>query len=86
MWSEGAHRQYGYESAEMLDLATWDSLHTPEDIAAGLPQAMRDTLSYATANGKAQLLPLCKNGSRDRRFTPRSRHIAMAPASLSVTS
>jgi PAS domain S-box-containing protein len=48
LWNDGARRLYGYQSAEILG-AVSDILFTPEDVAAGLPQAMRKT---ALADGK----------------------------------
>jgi PAS domain S-box-containing protein len=41
LWNSGAKRLYGYESGEVVGKANVDILHTPEDVAAGLPQAMR---------------------------------------------
>ncbi len=42
LWNEGARRLYGYEAAEVIDKMNASILHTPEDIALGLPQKMRE--------------------------------------------
>ena len=42
LWNEGARRIYGYESEEVVGRADAAILHTPEDIQAGRPRAMRD--------------------------------------------
>jgi protein-histidine pros-kinase len=49
LWNEGARRLYGYEPEEIVGRANADLLHTPEAIAAGLPQTMRQA---ALAFGK----------------------------------
>jgi PAS domain S-box-containing protein len=49
LWNEGARRLYGYEPEEIVGKANADLLHTPEAIAAGLPQTMRQA---ALAFGK----------------------------------
>ena len=49
LWNEGARRLYGYEQEEIVGKVKSDILHTPEDIAAGLPEAMRQA---AVAEGK----------------------------------
>ena len=49
LWNEGARRLYGYEPEEIIGKANADLLHTPEAIAAGLPQTMRQA---ALAFGK----------------------------------
>ena len=49
LWNEGARRLYGYEPREIVGKANADLLHTPEAIAAGLPQTMRQA---ALAFGK----------------------------------
>jgi PAS domain S-box-containing protein len=43
LWNEGARLLYGYEPEDMIDKANVSILHTPEDIASGLPQKMRRT-------------------------------------------
>lgn len=42
LWNEGARRLYGYFAEEVVGSANWDILHTPEDIAQGLPRAMQE--------------------------------------------
>jgi PAS domain S-box-containing protein len=49
LWNSGAKRLYGYEPGEVVGKAKVDLLHTPEDLAAGLPPAMRHA---ALADGK----------------------------------
>jgi PAS domain S-box-containing protein len=49
LWNEGAARLYGYQPEEVVGKATTDLLHTPEDVATGLPEAMRQA---ALADGK----------------------------------
>jgi PAS domain S-box-containing protein len=49
LWNEGARRIYGYEPGEVVGKVNSSVLHTPEDIAAGLPQKIMDE---ALSNGK----------------------------------
>jgi PAS domain S-box-containing protein len=49
LWNSGAKRLYGYPVEEVVGKAKTDILHTPEDLAAGLPEAMRQA---AIADGK----------------------------------
>ncbi len=49
LWNEGARRIYGYEPVEVVGKVNSSILHTPEDIAAGLPQKIMDE---ALSNGK----------------------------------
>src|SRR6266545_4386987 len=49
LWNEGARRHYGYAAEEVVGKANADLLHTPEDVAAGLPLEMRQA---AVADGK----------------------------------
>ena len=42
LWNEGARRLYGYDPVEVIGRAKSEVLHSPEDIAAGLPTAMRE--------------------------------------------
>jgi len=42
LWNEGARRLYGYQAADVLGTRC-DFLYTPDDVAAGLPQTMRET-------------------------------------------
>lgn len=38
LWNEGARRNYGYDSNEVVGKLKSDILHGPNDIAAGLPK------------------------------------------------
>jgi PAS domain S-box-containing protein len=49
LWNEGARRLYGYDAVQVVCKAKSEVLHSPEDIAAGLPTAMREE---ALRNGK----------------------------------
>src|SRR5882757_1371494 len=49
LWNEGARRLYGYEPEEVVGKANSSILHTPEDVAAGIPSKI---LADALANGK----------------------------------
>jgi protein-histidine pros-kinase len=49
LWNSGAQRLYGYQREEVVRKAKADVLHTPQDIAAALPEQMRQA---AVANGK----------------------------------
>src|SRR5574337_1218247 len=49
LWNEGARRMYGYEAEEVVGQANSEILHTPEDVAAGLPRTILDA---ALHNGK----------------------------------
>ena len=42
LWNEGAHRLYGYEPDEVVGKANADILHTPEDVAIGKPEEIRE--------------------------------------------
>lgn len=42
LWNEGAHRLYGYEPEEVVGKAKADVLHTPEDVASGKPEEIRE--------------------------------------------
>jgi PAS domain S-box-containing protein len=47
LWNEGAHRLYGYEPDEVVGKMNSSTLHTLEDVAAGLPQKiMNDALQH----------------------------------------
>ena len=63
LWNEGARRLYGYEAEEVLGKSTSSLLHTPEDIAAGLPVTM---MEESLRNGKWEglLTRVRKNGQR----------------------
>src|ERR1700694_5888456 len=43
LWNEGARRLYGYEPEEVIGKANSTLLHTPEDVAEGLPKRMTAT-------------------------------------------
>ncbi len=52
LWNEGARRLYGYEPDEVVGKMNSSSLHTPEDVAAGLPRKiMADALRYGKFEG-----------------------------------
>ena len=38
LWNEGARRLYGYEPDEVIGKVNSAVLHTPEDVAAGVPR------------------------------------------------
>jgi PAS domain S-box-containing protein len=42
LWNEGARRLYGYEPDEVVGKANADILHTPEDVAIGKPEEIRE--------------------------------------------
>jgi PAS domain S-box-containing protein len=42
LWNEGARRLYGYAREEVVGKAKSSILHTPEDVAAALPEAMME--------------------------------------------
>src|SRR5438309_2271811 len=42
LWNEGARRLYGYEPDEVVGKANADILHTPEDVATGKPEEIRE--------------------------------------------
>src|ERR1700730_1078416 len=49
LWNEGARRLYGWEPEEVVGKANSRILHTPEDVASGLPERM---MRAAIADGK----------------------------------
>ncbi len=52
LWNEGARRLYGWEPTDIVDKGSGEQLHTPEDVAAGLPrQMMRDALDHGKWEG-----------------------------------
>lgn len=67
LWNEGARRLYGYDPEEVVGKVNALILHTPEDIAAGVPQRI---LASALQDGKWEgtINRLRKDG---RRFTAR---------------
>src|SRR5690349_1010759 len=42
LWNEGARRIYGYEPEEVVGKTNSSILHTPDDIAKGLPREIMD--------------------------------------------
>jgi protein-histidine pros-kinase len=92
LWNEGARRLYGYEAAEVLGRLNANVLHTPEDVAAGLPVQMREA---ALGKGKwtGMLTRMRKNGHRFLAraiLTPRvdaaGRHIGYLLISRDITN
>jgi PAS domain S-box-containing protein len=63
LWNSGARRLYGYKAKEVGGKLDADVLHTPEDVAAGLPEAMRQS---ALADGKWEgtVAQVRRDGSR----------------------
>src|SRR5258708_39055808 len=52
LWNEGARRMYGYEAEEVVGKANSRILHTPEDIAQGVPfQMMQASLNSGKWEG-----------------------------------
>jgi two-component system cell cycle response regulator len=62
-WNEGARRLYGYDSAEVLGEFQLEDLHTAEDVADGLPTAMR-WAALGTGKWEGILYRLRKTGQR----------------------
>jgi PAS domain S-box-containing protein len=67
LWNEGARRLYGYEPEEIVGKANADLLHTPESVAAGLPQTMRQA-ALAFGKWEGTVTRVRRDGSR---FTAR---------------
>jgi PAS domain S-box-containing protein len=67
VWNESARRLYGYEPEEVVGKANADILHTPEDVATGKPDEIREA---ALRDGKWEGSLTCvrKNGMQ---FTAR---------------
>jgi PAS domain S-box-containing protein len=63
LWNEGARRLYGYEAKEVLGTAASEILHSPEDIAAGLPGVMMKE-SLRRGKWEGLLTSVRKNGLR----------------------
>jgi PAS domain S-box-containing protein len=52
LWNEGARRLYGYEPDEVVGRMNSSILHTPKDVADGLPQKiMEDALKHGKFEG-----------------------------------
>jgi PAS domain-containing protein len=51
LWSSGAKRLYGYQREEIVRKVKADILHTPEDVAEGLPLEMRQA-ALTSGSGK----------------------------------
>ena len=97
LWNSGARRLYGYKPGEIVGNAKVDLLHTPEDLAEGLPRPC-DMQPWMTANGKGSLPGVRRDGSKFSAkvvLTPRrnregepigflliSRKAAMLPAAV----
>jgi protein-histidine pros-kinase len=91
LWNEGARRLYGYEAHEVLGRADSSILHTPEDVAAGLPGRI---MAAALRAGKwaGILTRLRKNGQRflaravmTPRFDASGRHAGYLLISRDIT-
>jgi PAS domain S-box-containing protein len=67
LWNEGARRLYLYEPDEMIGKANASILHTPEDIATGLPTRM---MAAALESGKFDGL-VVRRRKDGTRFTAR---------------
>jgi len=67
LWNEGARRLYGYEADEVIGKMSSFLLHTPEDVAAGLPQKI---MAEALQKGKFEGAVSRKRKNGDR-FTAR---------------
>ncbi|NJD69189.1 MAG: PAS domain S-box protein, partial [candidate division NC10 bacterium] len=46
LWNEGARRLYGYDPEEVVGRANSSILHTPEDVAAGIPRKAMESALY----------------------------------------
>ncbi|MHB8723199.1 MAG: PAS domain S-box protein [Steroidobacteraceae bacterium] len=63
LWNEGARRLYGYEPEEVVGKANSSMLHTPEDVAAGVPREILDT-ALQTGKWEGTLTRVRRNGQR----------------------
>jgi rsbT co-antagonist protein RsbR len=63
LWNSGAHRLYGYPAADVVGERTVEVLHTPEDVAAGLPGTMRQA-ALADGAWKGTLTQVRRDHSR----------------------
>ncbi len=70
-WNEGARRNYGYLSEEMIGMMKLAKLHTPEDVGAGVIDKFLET-AFKNEQGNGVFEHVRKNGER-------------FPASVSVT-
>jgi len=63
LWNEGARRLYGYEAGEVVGRVNSDVLHTPDDVAKGVPAHI---LQAALDHGKWEgvVKRVRKNGTR----------------------
>jgi len=59
-----AQQMYGYDTGEILGKAGWDILHTPENIATGLPAMNDGAVNAWRAGGKDCLPASARNGQR----------------------
>src|SRR5258708_32176096 len=62
LWNEGARRLYGYEAGEVVGKANSRILHTPEDIAQGVPLEMLQT-ALGAAKRAGVSGRICKDGA-----------------------
>src|ERR1051326_3595917 len=72
LWNEGARRLYGYEPDEVVGQANADILHTPEDVATGKPEEIREA-AMRDGSWEGSVERLRKDG---RRFMAR---VVMTP-------
>src|SRR5260370_36932212 len=63
LWNEGARRLYGYEPDEVVGKANADILHTPEDVATGKPEEIREA-ALRDGSGEGSIEHLRKDGRR----------------------
>jgi PAS domain S-box-containing protein len=67
LWNEGARRLYGYEPEDVVGKANSSILHTPEDVRAGVPEAIMET-ALRDGRWEGTLQRVRRNGER---FTAR---------------
>lgn len=72
LWNEGARRLYGYDPDEVVGKANADILHTPEDVATGKPEEIREA-ALRDGSWEGEVERLRKDG---RRFMAR---VVMTP-------
>jgi PAS domain S-box-containing protein len=63
LWSSGAKRLYGYRREEIVRKVTADILHTPEDVAEGLPLEMRQA-ALTSGKWEGTVTRVRRDGSR----------------------